>query len=186
MKNVFSILLLLAVAPFAQAQHDHHAGMNMSMAKDTTMPGESMPGMNMHGANHGLTMDTTMGKSMPGMTHSLSRNLPMNRNGSGTSWHPDNTPMYAYMTPTTPKGWSYMMHYAIYLRYTGQNSNNPDGRGRAKQFGAPNWFMGMAQRKVGRKGLFQARAMFSFDALTVGNGGIRCCFKPGKATKGGP
>ncbi|GAB3947433.1 hypothetical protein GCM10028805_19680 [Spirosoma harenae] len=131
--------------------------------------------------NYGLTMDTTMG-----MTHSLSRNLPMNRNGSGTSWHPDNTPMYAYMSHPSPKGWSYMLHYAIYLRYTSQNVANADKRGYGQQFGAPNWFMGMAQRKVGQRGLFQIRAMISLDPLTVGNGGYPLLFQTGESYKGQP
>ena len=70
------------------------------------------------------------------MSHSFSRNLPMNRNGSGTSWHPDNTPMYAYTVHA--RKWTYMVHYGIFLRYTGQNSNNPHKRGSDQQFGAPN------------------------------------------------
>ena len=154
---------------------------NMDMNKNGMMNGEdSMAGMSM--PNYGLTMDP----SMPGMTHSLSRNLPMNRNGSGTSWHPDNTPMYAYMSQPSNNKWSYMLHYAVYLRYTSQNSNNSDKRGSASQFGAPNWFMGMAQRKVGQRGLFQVRAMVSFDALTVGNGGYPLLFQTGETYKGQP
>lgn len=158
--------------------HSSHSGMDMGQHKDMEMTG-SMAGMKT--LNHGLTMDTTMG-----MTHSLSRHLPMNRNGSGTSWHPDNTPMYAYMSQPKPKGWSYMLHYAIYLRYTRQNSNNPDGRGRGQQLGAPNWFMGMAQRKVGQRGLLQVRAMLSLDPLTVGNGGYPLLFQTGETYKGQP
>ncbi|GAB3696490.1 hypothetical protein GCM10027592_19620 [Spirosoma flavus] len=131
--------------------------------------------------NYGLTMDTSMG-----MTHSLSRYLPMNRNGSGTSWHPDNTPMYAYMSHPNQKGWSYMLHYAVFLRYTRQNGNNSDKRGYGQQFGAPNWVMGMAQRKVGRRGLIQLRAMLSLDPLTVGNGGYPLLFQTGESYKGQP
>ena len=139
----------------------------------------SMAGMKT--LNHGLTMDSTMG-----MTHSLSRNLSMNRNGSGTSWHPDNTPMYAYMKTPTNGRWSYMLHYALYLRYTSQNVNNANGRGRDSQFGAPSWVMGMAQRKVGRRGLFQVRLMLSPDALLVGNGGYPLLFQTGESYKGQP
>jgi hypothetical protein len=151
------------------------------------MSGMSMPGMEMNSTaenNYGLTMDTTMGTSMPGMTHSLSRHLSMNRNGSGTSWHPDNTPMYAYMTQRNQ--WSYMLHYAVYLRYTNQNVNNSDGRGQARQLGAPNWVMGMAQRDVGKRGLFQVRAMLSLDPLTVGNGGYPLLFQTGETYQGQP
>ncbi len=175
-------------------------GMKMSTPADSvkkTGPmkkGETMPmnhsmhdGMSeMNTPNYGLTMDTTMGKSMPGMTHSLSRNLPMNRNGSGTSWHPDNTPMYAYMKQPADGKWSYMLHYAVYLRYTNQNSDNEGKRGTGSQLGAPNWFMGMAQRKVGKRGLFQVRAMLSLDALTVGNGGYPLLFQTGESYRGKP
>ena len=175
---------------------------------DHSMPGMNMPGMNMsdttkpmdhsmHNMDHtmpgtmgDMTMTNdgmTMGPESSGMTHSLSRNLPMNRNGSGTSWHPDNTPMYAYMShPSQPGGWSYMLHYAVYLRYTSQNVNNPNGRGRGSQFGAPNWVMGMAQRKVGQRGLFQVRAMLSLDPLTVGNGGYPLLFQTGETYKARP
>ena len=196
-------------APLALAQHQHHEGMSMpgspsatngqsatkpkadsTKPMDHSMHGAGMPGAmtmsdstaTMQTANDGLTMDTSMG-----MTHSLSRNLSMNRNGSGTSWHPDNTPLYAYMRhPASPNGWSYMLHYAVYLRYTSQNANNSDGRGRGRQFGAPNWVMGMAQRKVGQRGLFQARAMLSLDPLTVGNGGYPLLFQTGETYRGQP
>ncbi|GAB3989977.1 hypothetical protein GCM10028807_16140 [Spirosoma daeguense] len=131
--------------------------------------------------NYGLTMDTSMG-----MTHSLSRNLPMNRNGSGTSWHPDNTPMYAYMSHPNQKGWSYMLHYALFLRYTRQNGNNPDKRGYGQQLGVPNWVMGMAQKQVGERGLLQIRAMLSLDPLTVGRGGYPLLFQTGESYKGQP
>ncbi|RYF53045.1 MAG: hypothetical protein EOO39_41325, partial [Cytophagaceae bacterium] len=211
MTRTLLTLFLLALAAPTKAQHQHHEGMKMpaqetpakekasgKMNADTTKPmdhsshngmdmgqhkGMDMTGSmgNMKTLNHGLTMDTTMG-----MTHSLSRNLSMNRNGSGTSWHPDNTPMYAYMSQPSPKGWSYMLHYAIYLRYTSQNGNNRDGRGRGQQLGAPNWFMGMAQRKVGQRGLFQVRAMLSLDPLTVGNGGYPLLFQTGETYKGQP
>ncbi|GAB2541529.1 hypothetical protein [Spirosoma aerophilum] len=195
MKHALFTLPFMLMAVTASAQH--HEGMTMPAQPkaDTTKPMDhsmhggmdmsSHQGMAMDSSmgrlNDGLTMDTSMG-----MTHSLSRYLPMNRNGSGTSWHPDNTPMYAYMSQPTPSGWSFMLHYAIYLRYTSQNSNNPDRRGRGEQFGAPNWFMGMAQRKVGKRGLFQVRAMLSLDPLTVGNGGYPLLFQTGESYKGQP
>jgi hypothetical protein len=206
LNNLMKKLILIAlffINGLVFGQHQHHEGMSMpgmetpvkkqaerNSKADTTKPMDHSGHTGMHmddsmksmqAMNHGLTMDTTMG-----MTHSLSRYLPMNRNGSGTSWHPDNTPMYAYMSHPTPKGWSYMLHYAIYLRYTSQNVNNADRRGHEQQLGAPNWFMGMAQRKVGQRGLFQVRAMLSLDPLTVGNGGYPLLFQTGETYKGQP
>ena len=158
--------------PMDHSMHDM-SGMNGSMNDQSMGDAKAM--------NYGLMMDTTMR-----MTNGLSRNLPMNRNGSGTSWHPDNTPMYAYMKTPANSRWSYMLHYALYLRYTNQNVNNTGGRGRDSQFGAPSWVMGMAQRKVGKRGLFQARLMLSPDALLVGNGGYPLLFQTGESYKGQP
>ncbi|WP_461053949.1 hypothetical protein [Spirosoma arcticum] len=197
--NNLIFFAFLALPIVTSAQHQHHEGMAMPAKADSADTTKSMDHSvpagrsagalamdgstrNMRVLNDGMTMDTSMG-----MTHSLSRNLSMNRNGSGTSWHPDNTPMYAYMRhPASPGGWSYMLHYAVYLRYTNQNVNNPTGRGGDRQFGAPNWVMGMAQRKVGQRGLFQARAMLSLDPLTVGNGGYPLLFQTGETYRGQP
>lgn len=133
----------------------------------------------------GMAVDTARHSSAhPMMSHSFSRNLPMNRNGSGTSWHPDNTPMYAYMVHS--RKWMYMVHYSVFLRYTSQNSNHRDKRGSDRQFGAPNWFMGMAQRPVGRRGLLVLRAMVSLDNFTVGAGGYPLLFQSGESYKGNP
>jgi hypothetical protein len=214
MKKII-VAFLLSATQIALAQHQHHGGTKSPVKSmpaktqpahrtnaDTARPMDHSTmdhtkmdhsrhddRMNADGTmgamttlNNGMTMDTSMG-----MTHSLSRNLSMNRNGSGTAWHPDNTPMYAYMRhPVTPNGWSTMLHYAVYLRYTTQNNNTPHGRGRSSQFGAPNWVMGMAQRKVGQRGLFQARAMLSLDPLTVTNGGYPLLFQTGETYKGQP
>lgn len=158
-------------------KHDQmdHSQMNHEGKKDMG----SMPGM-----NHSMMGDSS--RTRPGMmmTHSFSRNLPMNRNGSGTSWHPDNTPMYAYMKHG--KKWSYMLHYSVFLRYNSQNFNNRDKRGSDRQVDAPNWFMGMAQRRVGQRGLLLVRAMISLDALTVGNGGYPLLYQSGESYKGQP
>jgi hypothetical protein len=190
-KLLVLIFLVLNFQAIAQ-QHQHHEGMPMTgqarpvKADSVKAVYSSEKGMN-ELRNDGMTMGTSMpDTSMPGMTHSLSRYLPMNRNGSGTSWHPDNTPMYAYMSQPSGRQWSYMLHYAVYLRYTSQNSNNPGGRGRAQQLGAPNWVMGMAQKKVGQKGLFQVRAMVSLDPLTVSNGGYPLLFQTGETYKDQP
>ena len=60
-----------------QAQHDS-MDMKMNMrATDTSMP-------EMKDMNHHMSM-----------SHVYSLNLPMGRNGSGTSWLPDASPMYA-------------------------------------------------------------------------------------------
>jgi len=139
----------------AYAQHEHH-DMNMKMDADTT--------------SHI-------------MSHAFSQSLPMNRNGSGTGWLPDKTPMYAYMKHGDK--WMYMFHGAVFLRQNWQNLNNNYVRG-GKQFDAPGWVMGMAQRKTKHNGLFLLRAMMSIDPITVGGNGYPLLFQSGETYKGIP
>ena len=101
------------------------------------------------------------------MSHAYSLNLPMNRNGSGTGWLPDASPMYGYMIHS--RKWMYMVHGNIFVRYNNQDIGNKGTRGDEK-IDAPNWFMAMGQRRVGQKGLFHFNAMFSLDPLFGGDG----------------
>src|ERR1700712_3431689 len=111
MKHLFTIILLLMICRVNSfAQHEHH------ITRDT-----AMAGMNMN--------DTTPVKDQmemgdmdmrdDEMSHSFSRNLPMNRNGSGTGWLPDASPMYGYMFHS--KKWMYMLHGSLFLRYNKQD-----------------------------------------------------------------
>ncbi|OIN60821.1 hypothetical protein [Arsenicibacter rosenii] len=167
-KKYLTAIIGLLVAKVAFAQHQHDSMQPMSSASKTDTMREHQHEMS----------------DMPAMSHSFSRNLPMNRNGSGTSWHPDHTPMYAYMTHRNK--WMYMLHYSVFLRYTSQNANNASMRGSDRQVDAPNWVMGMAQRPVGRRGLLLLRAMLSLDALTVGRGGYPLLFQTGESFQGKP
>jgi hypothetical protein len=156
---------MVAVALPAFAQHEHH----QEAAKDTV----SHENHNMKGTDHGSHM-----------THSFSLSLPMTRNGSGTGWQPDATPMYAYMKHGNK--WNYMLHGSIFLRYTAQNFNNDGKRGSDSKFSVPNWFMGMAQRQVGKNGLLNLRAMVSFDRIVDGGAGYPLLFQSGESWKGQP
>ncbi|MGN6640376.1 MAG: hypothetical protein ACTHJ8_15810 [Mucilaginibacter sp.] len=137
---------------------------------------------------HGMKMDssvkTKVDTTMPMMMNSqYSLDLPMNRDGSGTSWVPDQSPIYGYMFHG--KKWMTMIHYGIFLRYTNQDIFKEGSRGR-KQFDAPDWFMGMTQRQVGKNGLFSINTMFSFDPFLVGPGGYPLLFQTGESYKGKP
>ena len=83
--------------------------------------------------------------------------------GSGTSWLPAATPMYAIHAQRGP--WLFMLHENAFL----QSLHESDDRG-ADQIGSINWFMGMAQRSAGR-GRVEFRSMFSAEAATVGGCG---------------
>lgn len=153
-------------------QHEHH-----QMQEDTTRredkKKDKVDHANMDHANMSHEMDSAM---MPPMSHAYSLNLPMNRNGSGTGWLTDTSPMYGYMIHS--KKWMFMFHGNIFVRYNNQDIENKGSRGDTK-VDAPNWFMAMGQRKVGRKGLFHFSAMFSLDPL-FGGAGYPLLFQTGE------
>lgn len=154
-----AFVVLVSIRGFAQ--HEHHM-------KTDTMP-----------QHHHETMQHDMST----MSHAFSRNLPMNRNSSGTAWLPDEAPMYGYMFHT-PK-WMFMLHGNAFLRYTNHDIGHAGSRG-DKSFDAPNWIMGMGQTAVGKKGLFRFSAMFSLDPLTEGGNGYPLLFQSGESWKDKP
>lgn len=168
----FLCLLLLVVNTRAQdSSRHHHATTDTAMKMDMDMGDREMKDMPAHHSH-----------SMP-MNHSYSLNLPMNRNGSGTGWLPDASPMYGSMIHTGK--WMLMVHGNVFLRYTSQDFTNKGSRG-ASKWDAPNWFMLMAQRKVGKHGLLHLSAMLSLDRLTEGGAGYPLLFQSGESWKGVP
>jgi hypothetical protein len=164
--RLFKIVLLFAAlgATTASAQ-------KMPMKKDTSMKGMDMGNMK---------MDTGSMMSMK-MNSQYSLDVPMSRDGSGTSWVPDETPMYAYMIHG--KKWMTMIHGSFFLRYNKQDLFNSGSRG-GKKFDAPNWLMAMTQRAIGKNGLFSVNTMFSFDPFLVGPGGYPLLYQTGESYKG--
>ena len=143
------VMCILLLTDALSAQHQHHR-----IETDSTSR-TNQPAM-------------MMNESMEApMSHAYSLNLPMNRNGSGTGWLPDASPMYGYMIHS--RKWMYMVHGNIFVRYNNQDIGNKGTRGDEK-IDAPNWFMAMGQRRVGQKGLFHFNAMFSLDPLFGGDG----------------
>lgn len=174
MKRIFALLYTLLVTASAIAQHTDHM---QRMQADTAKKQPAHDHKQMAGMQH----DTThyqMGMSMSSL---YSLDLPMNRNGSGTSWVPDATPMYMYMVHG--KKWMHMIHGSAFLRYNKQDLFNKSTRG-GTQVDAPNWLMYMAQRKVGSNGLFSVSTMFSLDPFLVGAGGYPLLYQTGESYKG--
>ena len=152
----------------AWSQHEHHM-----QQKDSSKKKENM---DMKIMNMDMSMDAPM-------SHAFSLNLPMSRNGSGTGWLPDASPMYGYMLHS--KKWMYMIHGNIFLGYTNQDFTSKGSRGDQK-LSVPNWFMLMAQRKVGEKGIFHYNIMMSLDPITEGGNGYPLLFQSGESWKGKP
>ena len=164
--KTFKIFLLFvaigATTAFAQKK---------PMKKDTSMKGMDMGNMK---------MDSGSMSSMK-MNSQYSLDLPMSRDGSGTSWVPDETPMYAYMIHG--KKWMTMIHGSFFLRYNKQDLFNSGSRG-GRKIDAPNWLMAMTQRQIGKNGLFSINTMFSFDPFLVGPGGYPLLYQTGESDKG--
>jgi hypothetical protein len=158
-----------------------HAGHHHMSDTTSAVHHQNMDTMHVERHEHDM-MDSGMDHSMHGnMSHAFSLNLPMNRNGSGTGWLPDASPMFGYMFHT-PK-WMYMLHGNIFLRYNNQDFTNKGSRGDAK-LDAPNWVMFMGQRKLGTNGLFHFNTMFSLDAVVAGGAGYPLLFQSGELYKG--
>jgi len=175
-KRTLLCLIIIGTTYSAQAQHEHKS--HLSEKEDTTGHKKVDSSLVEHRMHDQMDM-----QNGPPMTHSYSLNLPMTRNGSGTAWLPDASPMYALMIHK--KKWMYMVHGNLAIRYTKQDVGNKGTRGDG-QFDAPNWIMFMGQRKVGKRGLFHFSSMVSLDRFTEGGAGYPLLFQTGESWKGLP
>jgi hypothetical protein len=86
--------------------------------------------------------------------------LPHGREGSGTSWAPDDTPVYAHRF--MEGDWMLMLHYSVLAGYDDQWSD----RG-SRRVTSVNWVMGMASHPL-LGGEIEFRSMFSLEPATAG------------------
>lgn len=190
LKIILAFIFITLLADSSFAQHDHHHSDTTQTVKDTMHSMDNIDNMdstkhdhskmNMRGDMH---LHGNMNMDDMAMSHSYSLSLPMNRNGSGTGWLPDASPMYGYMVHS--KNWMLMFHGSVFLRYTSININN-EGKRNASMFDAPNWFMGMAKRKIGEDGLIKFGLMMSLDRLTERGDGYPLLFQSGETWEGQP
>jgi hypothetical protein len=83
------------------------------------------------------------------------------REGSGTSWLPEQSPMYAGHAHAGD--WELMWHGNLFLQYINESGAEHHG---AHQAGSINWAMGMARRRVGT-GRVGVRTMLSLEPWTI-------------------
>jgi hypothetical protein len=184
------LIILIASLAFSQAnaQHEHHQKAKPAQQKEEKKEKKQVEDHDMQNMDHSDTMDMedhehmNMDHDMGNMSHAFSLNLPMTRNGSGTGWLPDASPMYGKMYHA--KDWMFMLHGNLFVRYNNQDFTNKGSRGDSK-IDVPNWLMFMGQRKVGQKGLFHFNTMFSLDAI-FGGAGYPLLFQSGEAYKDQP
>jgi hypothetical protein len=102
--------------------------------------------------------------------------MPPAREGSGTSWLPDDTPMYAVHRQAG--AWTLMVHGNAFLQYLHDSGD----RG-SEQVGSVNWIMGMADRKLG-DGHLGFRGMISLEPATIGGCGYPDLLASGELCNG--
>jgi len=150
-------------SPASAPAHQHHEGMQMDKPAEPRPPDHEAMGHDMS------TMGTGTGE------HAMQSALgpyPMTRDGSGTSWQPDASPMLGLHM--TQGDWSVMAHgfvNAIYDKQTGP-------RGAEKAF-TQSMAMLMGNRPVG-PGILGLRAMVSLDP-TMGKSGYPLLFQTGES-----
>lgn len=195
---IFSMAMVLSTG--AYSQHEHHnmnehetmkdsLNVDSSNVKDSVKSPEENHDHHMHNHNmdtmnhdmNGMNHDMSGMEHSMNMPHSFSLSLPMNRNGSGTAWLPDNSPMNGYMLHSGD--WMMMFHGSVFLRYSSTDITKEGSRGLSK-WGAPNWFMGMAQRQIGNNGLLSFNLMMSLDRLTEGGDGYPLLYQSGETWEG--
>jgi hypothetical protein len=102
----------------------------------------------------------------------------MNREGSGTSWLPDSSPMYGKMGMLGR--WQTMQMGMGFAAYT-----DTGGLRGERQFFTPTQYMIMARRETGG-GIIGLRGMISLDPLLIGGKGYPNLFQTGETYLGRP
>jgi hypothetical protein len=100
----------------------------------------------------------------------------MARDGSGTAWLPDETPMYAIHSMRGP--WMLMFHENVFLPYLHESGDRGDD-----QVGSINWMMGMAGRNAG-SGRLRFRGMVSLEPWSIPGCGYPDLLATGEECKG--
>jgi hypothetical protein len=85
------------------------------------------------------------------------------REASGTSWLPEESPMYGIHRDLG--GWSMMLHGSAFVQLLHESSERGD-----TQAGSINWFMAMARRPLG-SATIGLRGMLSLEPITIGGCG---------------
>lgn len=172
---VFAAVLAAASAHTTRAQETPPSGQIEKPAEpqQPSMPGMQMPGSaetNRKGMQHGRD---AMAMQSENFVESI-----LSHTGSGTSAEPISTPTPMLMTM---KGaWMLMFHANVFTLDEQQSS--PRG---GDKFFSTNWFMPMAQRRLG-PGVFTTRVMLSLEPATVSGRRYPLLFQQGETAFGVP
>jgi len=122
------------------------------------------------------------------MRSSINLAEPMSREGSGTTWLPDSSPVRGYMKMFADGG-MLMLHGTAFLRYTAVGSDRDlsvGGKGSRSRFDAPTMFMAMYTRPINERSQLGLRAMLSLDPLIERGYGYPLLYQSGETYRGQP
>jgi hypothetical protein len=143
-------------------------------------------------ADHHQTGDTKKDGDHTAHSKAMSSTVnvgdPMNREGSGTSWLPDSSPMYAY-SKMYENGGMLMLMGTGFIRYTQIGSARDvsvAGKGDRNRFDAPSMFMAMYSKPIGERSQIGFRVMASLDPLTQRGYGYPLLYQSGELFEGEP
>ncbi|MCD9189341.1 MAG: hypothetical protein LUM44_23190 [Pyrinomonadaceae bacterium] len=170
-----------------EEEHDHskkkESGNNEKKPKDN---GEMKEMQGMKGMDHSKMDHSDQADHQMRSTVNLAD--PMSRAGSGTSWLPDSSPVYAYMKMFKDGG-MFMAHGTAFLRYTSIGSTRDvsvAGKGSRQRFDAPSMFMLMYSKPLTKKSQIGFRAMVSADPLIERGYGYPLLYQSGELYRGEP
>ncbi|HEX8251157.1 MAG TPA: sulfocyanin-like copper-binding protein [Pyrinomonadaceae bacterium] len=158
-------------------------GEEMSEMKPATEDSKTEKKSDMSGMNHGQH-----GDDKTEMRSTVNIGDPMTREGSGTSWLPDSSPMYAYMKMYKDGG-MLMLHGNMFFRYTSVGSKrnvSVAGKGSRSRFDAPSMFMAMYSKPINEKSQIGLRAMVSLDPIIERGYGYPLLYQSGELYRGRP
>lgn len=180
-------------APAKPASHDEHAGHGEAKPTPTPTPTPMPAGHDHHqttptASPTPASHDDHSQHSQKQMSSTIDINDPMGREGSGTSWLPDSSPMYGY-TRMYKDGGMLMLMGTAFLRYTQVGSTRDvsvGGKGSRARVDAPNMFMAMYSRPLNDRSQLGLRVMASLDPITQRGYGYPLLYQSGELYRGEP
>jgi len=175
MKSLYAGVLLLLFFPVLSVARQS-GGQQAGPQASPCMAGMRMPGCPEPAA--GESAPSEQGGDLMTMQPENFLQAIVSHTTSGTDAEPISTP--APMLMTMRRHWTLMFHANVFVLDEQQSS--PRG---GDKFFSTNWFMPMAQHKLGR-GVFTARTMLSLEPATVGEERYPLLFEQGETAYGVP
>lgn len=183
-------------SPDEEKDHDHPATPGPK-ASPTPTPhdhkamGDVKPSPTPHGDHAKMgeakKEDDHGGHSKP-MSSTIDIGDPMNREGSGTAWLPDSSPMHAW-SKMYKDGGMLMLMGTGFLRYTQIGSDRDvsiAGKGSRSRVSAPTMFMAMYSRPLTERSQLGLRVMASLDPAIERGYGYPLLYQSGELFRGEP